>query len=167
MQYRELLQLVMHSLNKPSTDSKQQIGNISRKIAQCVTELASAAEQLKDDDWVNPEDPTFIAENELMAAARSIENAGKKLSQLKPRREIKGKVSTITNLTCARVVNFSKIIKSKWYQNSPCNFKRTLIFALVLIDLNFFEICTTLNCVNRSSTNQMTWIKGTPEDATV
>jgi len=91
MQYRELLQLVMHSLNKPSTDSKQQIGNISRKIAQCVTELASAAEQLKDDDWVNPEDPTFIAENELMAAARSIENAGKKLSQLKPRREIKGK----------------------------------------------------------------------------
>ena len=93
MQYRELLQLVMHSLNKPSSDSKQQIGNISRKIAQCVTELAAAAEQLKDDDWVNPEDPTFIAENELMAAARSIENAGKKLSQLKPRREVKGKVS--------------------------------------------------------------------------
>ena len=93
MQYRELLQLVMHSLNKPSSDSNKQIGNISRKIAQCVTELAAAAEQLKDDDWVNPEDPTFIAENELMAAARSIENAGKKLSQLKPRREVKGKVS--------------------------------------------------------------------------
>lgn len=93
MQYRELLQLVMHSLNKPHSDSKTQIGNISRKIAQCVSELAAAAEQLKDDDWVNPEDPTFIAENELMAAARSIENAGKKLSQLKPRREVKGKVS--------------------------------------------------------------------------
>ena len=104
MQYRELLQLVMHSLNKPSTDSKQQIGNISRKIAQCVTELAAAAEQLKDDDWVNPEDPTFIAENELMAAARSIENAGKKLSQLKPRKEVKGKVSLKLTFCVFRVV---------------------------------------------------------------
>merc|ERR1711881_281930 len=35
--------------------------------------------------------PTFIAENELLGAARSIENAARKLSTLKPRREIKGK----------------------------------------------------------------------------
>ncbi len=97
MEYRELLQLVMHSLNKPNTDAKQQLGNISRKIAQCVTELASAAEQLKDDDWVDPSDPTFIAENELLGAAKSIENAARKLSTLKPRKEIKGKVS----LSCA------------------------------------------------------------------
>ena len=118
MQYRELLQLVMHSLNKPSTDSKQQIGNISRKIAQCVTELAAAAEQLKDDDWVNPEDPTFIAENELMAAARSIENAGKKLSQLKPRKEVKGKVSLILTFCVFRVVSFlKKVLLFFWYQN--------------------------------------------------
>lgn len=93
MQYRELLQLVMHSLNKPNTDAKQQLGNISRKIAQCVTDLATAAEQLKDDDWVDPSDPTFIAENELLGAAKSIETAARKLSTLKPRKEIKGKVS--------------------------------------------------------------------------
>ena len=53
---------------------------------------AAAAEQLKDDDWVDPSDPTFIAENELLGAAKSIENAAKKLAALKPRTEIKGKV---------------------------------------------------------------------------
>lgn len=71
----------------------QQLGNISRKIAQCVTELAAAAEQLKDDDWVDPSDPSFIAENELLNAAKSIENAAKKLAALKPRTEVKGRVS--------------------------------------------------------------------------
>ena len=84
--------MVMHNLNKPNSDAKQQLGNISRKIAQCVTELASAAELLKDDDWVDPSDPTFIAENELLGAAKSIDNAAKKLAALKPRGEIKGKV---------------------------------------------------------------------------
>merc|ERR1719189_2027368 len=89
MQYRELLQLVMHSLSKPGAiDSNQQLGNISRKIAQCVTELATAAEQLKDNDWVNPSDPNWIAENELLGAAKAIENAAKKLSNLKPRTKI-------------------------------------------------------------------------------
>ena len=95
MQYRELLQLVMHSLNKPHSDSKTQISNISRKIASCVTDLVDAAEQLKDDDWVNPEDPTFVATDELNRAAMSIEKAAEKLKLLKPRKEIKGKVSTI------------------------------------------------------------------------
>ena len=40
-------------------------------------------------DWVDPEDPTVIAENELLTAASSIEAAAKKLSQLKPRPERK------------------------------------------------------------------------------
>ncbi len=58
-----------------------------------MTELATAAEQLKDDDWVDPSDPSFIAENELLNAAKSIENAAKKLAALKPRTEVKGRVS--------------------------------------------------------------------------
>merc|ERR1719225_1412482 len=91
IQYRELLQMVMHNLNKPNSEAKQQLGNISRKIAQCVTDLAAAAELLKDDDWVDPSDPTFIAENELLGAAKSIDAAAKKLAALKPRGEIKGK----------------------------------------------------------------------------
>ncbi len=93
MQYRELLQLVMHNISKPSSEAKQSLVDVASTIAQCVTDLATAAECLKDDDWVDPSDPTFIAENELLGAARSIENAAKKLASLKPRREIKGKVS--------------------------------------------------------------------------
>lgn len=41
-------------------------------------------------EWVDPEDPTVIAENELLGAAAAIEAAAKKLEQLRPR--IKPKV---------------------------------------------------------------------------
>ena len=92
IQYRELLQMVMVNLTKPSGETKSNLSVISRNIAQSVTDLAAAAEMLKDDDWVDPADPTFIAENELLGAAKSIENAAKKLASLKPRRDIKGKV---------------------------------------------------------------------------
>jgi hypothetical protein len=40
-------------------------------------------------DFIDPDDPTYIAENELFNAAQSIESAAKKLSFLKPRRKIK------------------------------------------------------------------------------
>lgn len=36
-------------------------------------------------EWVDPEDPTVIAENELLGAAAAIEAAAKKLEQLRPR----------------------------------------------------------------------------------
>lgn len=36
-------------------------------------------------DWVDPDDPTVIAENELLGAANQIEAAAKKLAALKPR----------------------------------------------------------------------------------
>ena len=91
VQFRELLQLVMHILNKPTMESKNQLPNISRKIAQCVTVLAQTAELLKGADWVDPDDPMLIAENELLGAAQSIEKAAKKLSTLKPRKEVTGK----------------------------------------------------------------------------
>ena len=80
IQYRELLQMVMVNLTKPSGETKSNLSVISRNIAQSVTDLAAAAEMLKDDDWVDPADPTFIAENELLGAAKSIENAAKKLA---------------------------------------------------------------------------------------
>lgn len=44
-------------------------------------------------EWVDPEDPTVIAETELLGAAASIEAAAKKLEQLKPR--AKPKVSEL------------------------------------------------------------------------
>ena len=127
MQYRELLQMVMHGLNKPnSSDNKQQLGNISRKIAQCVTDLATAAQQLKDDDWVDPSDPTFVAETELLGAAKSIENAARKLSSLKPRKEIKGKVCIIV---CERDVVFNNykmcVISRIFFENY--HFKKKIV----------------------------------------
>lgn len=47
-------------------------------------------------EWVDPEDPTVIAETELLGAAASIEAAAKKLEQLKPR--AKPKVSVHVRL---------------------------------------------------------------------
>lgn len=36
-------------------------------------------------DWEDPDDPTVIAENELLGAASSIDAAAKKLANLRPR----------------------------------------------------------------------------------
>lgn len=89
VQYRELLQAILHTLSKPGqTENKAQLSVISRKIAQCVTELVTSAQLLKGNDWVDPEDPTVIAENELLGAAASIDAAAKKLASLRPRRSI-------------------------------------------------------------------------------
>ena len=98
VQFRELLQLVMHILNKPTMESKNALPNVSRKIAQCVTVLAQTAELLKGADWVDPDDPMLIAENELLGAAQSIEKAAKKLSTLKPRKEVTGKKVRRSNM---------------------------------------------------------------------
>merc|ERR1719431_158142 len=99
VQYRELLQLVMHILNKPTMEAKANLPTISRKIAQCVTVLAQTAELLKGADWVDPDDPMLIAENELLGAAQSIERAAKKLSTLKPRKEVTDKKASGEEMT--------------------------------------------------------------------
>lgn len=39
-------------------------------------------------DWVDPDDPTVIAENELLGAAASIDAASKKLASLRPRKSV-------------------------------------------------------------------------------
>lgn len=90
IQYRELLQTILNILrpNQQNSvmDPKQTLPQISRNIAQSVTELVSVAEALKGKDWVHPDDPTMIAENELLGAAASIDAAARKLAALKPRR---------------------------------------------------------------------------------
>lgn len=40
-------------------------------------------------EMIDPDDPTYIAENELINAAQSIESAAKKLAVLKPRQKPK------------------------------------------------------------------------------
>ncbi|XP_020563504.1 talin-1 isoform X3 [Oryzias latipes] len=72
-------------IQKPSHDLKQQLATYSKRVAGSVTELIQAAEAMKGTEWVDPEDPTVIAENELLGAAAAIEAAAKKLEQLRPR----------------------------------------------------------------------------------
>uniref|UniRef100_A0AAX7VIH7 Talin 2b n=1 Tax=Astatotilapia calliptera TaxID=8154 RepID=A0AAX7VIH7_ASTCA len=72
-------------LQKPTPEQKQQLAVHSKHVAACVTELVQIAEAMKGSECVDPEDPTVIAETELLGAAASIEAAAKKLEQLKPR----------------------------------------------------------------------------------
>uniref|UniRef100_A0A8C1VJ83 Talin 2a n=1 Tax=Cyprinus carpio TaxID=7962 RepID=A0A8C1VJ83_CYPCA len=83
--YIELLEHVLQVLQKPTGDQKQKLAMFSKKVAAAVTELIQTAEAMKGTEWVDPEDPTVIAETELLGAAASIEAAAKKLEQLKPR----------------------------------------------------------------------------------
>uniref|UniRef100_A0A667YXX3 Talin 1 n=1 Tax=Myripristis murdjan TaxID=586833 RepID=A0A667YXX3_9TELE len=83
--YLGLLEHVLVIIQKPSHDLKQQLANYSKRVAGSVTELIQAAEAMKGTEWVDPEDPTVIAENELLGAAAAIEAAAKKLEQLRPR----------------------------------------------------------------------------------
>uniref|UniRef100_A0A8C3AR97 Talin 1 n=1 Tax=Cyclopterus lumpus TaxID=8103 RepID=A0A8C3AR97_CYCLU len=83
--YLGLLEHVLVIILKPSHDLKQQLANYSKRVAGSVTELIQAAEAMKGTEWVDPEDPTVIAENELLGAAAAIEAAAKKLEQLRPR----------------------------------------------------------------------------------
>uniref|UniRef100_A0A8C4IBF6 I/LWEQ domain-containing protein n=1 Tax=Dicentrarchus labrax TaxID=13489 RepID=A0A8C4IBF6_DICLA len=82
--YLGLLEHVL-IIQKPSHDLKQQLASYSKRVAGSVTELIQAAEAMKGTEWVDPEDPTVIAENELLGAAAAIEAAAKKLEQLRPR----------------------------------------------------------------------------------
>ncbi|XP_058851029.1 talin-2-like [Acipenser ruthenus] len=83
--YTELLEHVLLVLQKPTPELKQQLAGFSKRVAGAVTELIQSAEAMKGNEWVDPEDPTVIAETELLGAAASIEAAAKKLEQLKPR----------------------------------------------------------------------------------
>nr|XP_040024228.1 talin-2-like isoform X2 [Gasterosteus aculeatus aculeatus] len=85
--YINLLEQVLQVLHRPIPEQKQQLSLHSKHVAACVTELVQTAEAMKDggSEYVDPEDPTVVAETELLGAAASIEAAAKKLEQLKPR----------------------------------------------------------------------------------
>lgn len=90
MHYKHLMELLHRIFQHPSVASanpevKQELIAQSKSIAGCVSELASCSELLKGSDWIDPDDPTVIAESELLGAASSIDAAAKKLENLKPR----------------------------------------------------------------------------------
>ena len=87
--HRELLKLVHQCIQKPTgatLEEKQKLVEMSRNIATSITGIVTYAEMLKGSDWVDPSDPTEIAETELLGAASSIDAAAKKLASLEPRR---------------------------------------------------------------------------------
>uniref|UniRef100_A0A8B9LFQ1 Talin 2b n=1 Tax=Astyanax mexicanus TaxID=7994 RepID=A0A8B9LFQ1_ASTMX len=96
--YIDLLEHVLLVLQKPTADHRQQLAVLSKKVAGSVTELIQTAEAMKGSEWVDPEDPTVIAETELLGAAASIEAAAKKLEQLKPRAKPKVPIHPSTQL---------------------------------------------------------------------
>ncbi|XP_048523491.1 talin-1 isoform X1 [Dendroctonus ponderosae] len=85
--FRQLLIAILDG--NGAADMKQTLPIISRKIAHSVTELVNLAKRLKGSDWVDPNDPTVIAEKELLGAAASIDAAAEKLANLRPRQNIK------------------------------------------------------------------------------
>ena len=59
---------------------------MTHSIVQAIHLITAAAENMKEaSGWVNPEDPTVIAENELLGAAATIEHAARRLTELRPR----------------------------------------------------------------------------------
>jgi len=95
--YKDLLEQINVILQRPNFDNKQKLSSISRRVASAVTEIVQSAEAIKEyrgdrsssTDWIDPHDPTAIAETELLSAANSIEAAARKLSQLQPRQRPK------------------------------------------------------------------------------
>jgi talin len=85
--YKELLEQINVIIQRPSMDSKQKLALISKRVAAAMTEIIQAAEAIKGSEWVDPYDPTVVAESELLSAASSIEAAARKLAQLEPRQQ--------------------------------------------------------------------------------
>lgn len=104
--YKQLLEGVLHGCN---ADDRM---NLSRQVAKYVTDLVAMAQLLKGSDFVDPEDPTVIAENELLGAAASIDAAAKKLANLRPRQQLDVKVSIFFwnsfSITCLTISSQSR-----------------------------------------------------------
>ncbi|XP_033725562.1 talin-1-like isoform X3 [Pecten maximus] len=108
--YNQLLEQVNVIIQRPTPEGRQCLVELSRQVANSVSEIVQTAEAIKASheirwsytvpgnpgmlmynhcsDWVDPQDPTVIAENELLGAANSIEAAAKKLAMLKPRPKV-------------------------------------------------------------------------------
>uniref|UniRef100_H2ZQQ0 FERM domain-containing protein n=1 Tax=Ciona savignyi TaxID=51511 RepID=H2ZQQ0_CIOSA len=88
--YVSLLSNVLLTSQQPgNNDLKKNLNPLSKNVATAVSNLVRSGESMKGTDWVDPNDPNVIAEQELLAAALSIEAAAKKLAQLRPRKKPK------------------------------------------------------------------------------
>ena len=79
---------ILAYLAQPSDDSKNEMMALSKAVANAVAGLSGNARQLKGLDLVDPDDPQVIAEKELKVAAAMIEEAARKLANLRPKEQI-------------------------------------------------------------------------------
>ena len=107
-EYKNLLNLILHGLNNKDIDNNAEVGEAAKRIVASSKSMTQLTERLKGQNYVDPNDPMLIAENELLSAAQSIELAAKRLAELKPRQEVKGQVNqlTIVNVTKKHLLHF-------------------------------------------------------------
>ena len=79
-----MLDKIRNGLSNPTNASRTSIQAAAKDIAQGVSRLVEAASAMVTGGYVDPSDPNYIAERELLAAASSIEAAARKLAALKP-----------------------------------------------------------------------------------
>ena len=79
-----LLEAVKQVLIGSNPNAKLELQERAKAIAQSVNRVLQASSSLVPSGYVDPNDPNFIAERELLAAANSIEAAAKKLAQMRP-----------------------------------------------------------------------------------
>ena len=87
--YKALLELVHQIVLKPtSTELKEKLLTFSKEVASAVSDIVKVAGELKEGaGFIDMSNPEVRAEQELLAAAASIEAAAKKLSELTLRAE--------------------------------------------------------------------------------
>ena len=67
--------------------AQKELVNMSKAIGETIVRIAQLSEQLKGKEWLDPlEQAELIAENEMMKAAESIEQAAKRLADIKKKK---------------------------------------------------------------------------------
>ena len=89
--------IVINSRFKGDVALESNISQYSQRVASGIAKLCRTAPRLKGDDWEDPNDPNVIAEKELLRAAKAIDAAASKLSNLTPRKEANSKVIFFSN----------------------------------------------------------------------
>ena len=158
LQYRRLLEIVHQLVSRPMTSSlgmsshpamskeRQQLADISRNIAASITRIGACAEQLKGADWVNPSDPTVIAETELLGATSAIEAAAMKLASLRPRRT-SVRVSVLLLEIFCRIGILDDLCRSRSMFRIFC--------PKLSVQRHFDVICLIFSVVDIKTTNQL------------
>ena len=70
LQYLDLFKIMQTNLKNGDSSNKQKINKEVREIAVAVSELANKAQALKDGDWVDPNDPSFILQTSFIQLCR-------------------------------------------------------------------------------------------------